>query len=426
MNLRVHAWSALALVSVLAACNGGGGGSSSGPVTVTVHDQNGALVPGAQVVHHDPNGEVIATAVTASNGTATLQDVGRGDAITTGYVELDGETRLFTFLGVEPEDVLVSGRAEDAEPTPIATVTMTLESGHPGAAFYQYQFGCSSIGVIQTGGIPASIHAGCVEPADTLDVVAIASDANDAPLAFAVELDVPISSPSIAVGPWRTDWRTVAMTVTNAPAGAADVYAGGSVNEGTRSWSPPTLFHEPIAAGASATLDVLLPNDIGSSQSTGAQLWFSNGVDYDGISLITDREVPFATSVTYDLAADLLPRLMPSIDETDADRPTVSWTTGGFESDGGGISVYWQNGGDTSSWQLIVPPDSVDVRLPALPDAMASFRPSVLGSALLPAVVFVDSDALDGYDAVRARGGASFDPNLGAGRTRVTFGGLLF
>jgi hypothetical protein len=147
-----------------------------------------------------------------------------------------------------------------------------------------------------------------------------------------------------------------------------------------------------------------VPQDLASSYRMLSAISFGPS-DADGVSLRVRSvgELPFVETV--DLA-DFLPRVFDiALGGADPMRPEVTWSTAApmDQADGGMIGVEWFDASGDGSWTLMVPPDALMVRLPALPDDLApERRPD--GDAVgfvLSASSFADLDHVDGYPALR-------------------------
>jgi hypothetical protein len=73
-------------------------------------------------------------------------------------------------------------------------------------------------------------------------------------------------------------------------------------------------------------------------------------------------------------------------------------------------------------WTFIVPPGTLTVTAPQLPASLSAFTPSATSVLQAPRAVFVESDLIPGYDAVRA---AASSFGLSTVPTRFFFSGTL-
>src|SRR5687768_1671068 len=89
-------------VALMISCSGGG--TSSGPVVVELFSDAGVPIVGATVVRHGKSGLVRETALTGSNGSATIE-ISRGEMVTVAWNE-DDVHLLRTRYDVRPGEVL--------------------------------------------------------------------------------------------------------------------------------------------------------------------------------------------------------------------------------------------------------------------------------------------------------------------------------
>ena len=124
-----------------------------------------------------------------------------------------------------------------------------------------------------------------------------------------------------------------------------------------------------------------------------------------------DISVDFATA---------LPEIRDvQLDVTESMRPVIQWSsvTSLAMTDGGMIRLPFSGGWRQQwrVWNFIVPPHATSVKAPILPASATPWLPLApeAGSSEFdpPRVVFIESDALPGYDAVRRDGAVLVPPS---------------
>lgn len=378
-------------------------GPRRGAVTVTV--TSGAPIVGAPVVFHRPDGSVQEVAATDASGQATAV-ITEGALVTVGTTSADRWV-LTTIARVAPGDDLVLA---DAPGTPFTGIgDVTFSDAVEGASSYRVDAACT--GVFADEGYVASLPiwlAGC---GASLDAVALARAPGGVLLAFATAVDVPITgtapsqTASVALGAWRTDFGTLTVDATNAPAGSEFLYTTLAPRRAGRVFSQSgSGAAAAVTAGGSASLALTYPGSFAASARVAALLYFDTSGVSDGTAGIVLRAAPLPGSVTIDLSADLPPRLTgAAIVETDGTFAT-SWRQAAADPglDGTILRTQWSAANGEHLWRVVVPPGTTSFALPPLPAELAAHAPIAgAGPATLDVTAYDDPEA-HGYAAFKA------------------------
>lgn len=347
-----------------------------GPVTVTVLE--GGPVAGAVVVYQDPDGTVVAEAVTDGAGRAT-GIVGRGGSVTVGrfqpgttdlwIVDTVAEVAPGAALVLDPTDVLSGGALA-------GQAQVTFPGAFEGATQYMANLGCTGTSWSSTPDPASPFLSTLCGP--TVDAIAEARDGQGlvawsavtgVPLAGAV----PDQAAEVLFGPWRSDLLAVQLTATNPPAEGGSLYATYTPSRngvpfvqsgmaGAASLAPP----QPATVSFAAARDFW----------TSAQLFLSVDRE-DGRRGLMENGVTVASRVL-DLGAILPPRLSGLALAPSAGGTAVRWTQAGpFGGQDGTILMSdWTGPRGRLLWRVLLPPGRTSLDLPALPAAAAEFGPA--------------------------------------------------
>lgn len=389
--------------AALLACSDG---PRIGPVTVTV--TAGAPVAGAPVLFHRPDGSVHALAATDEHGQATAV-VADGALVTVGVMSAGTTDRwvLTTITGVTPGDELVLADAPGVATTGAADVTFS--SAVQGASSYRVDAACTS--AFADDGYVESLSmtlAGC---GASLDAVAIARAPGGALLAYATAVDAPITgtapaqAASVALGAWRTDFGTLAVEVTNAPAGSQFLVASLVPRRGGRLFSTSTSGDgSALAAGESAALALTYPKDFATSARLEALVQYGSSGVVDGGAAVVLPATALGDLVALDLTTSLPPRLSgAALTETDG-KLVASWQQAAPDAglDATVLTTWWAAENGDHAWRIVVPPGKTSLTLPALPPALSDYAPKAAAApAELQVVAYDDADTR-GYGAFKA------------------------
>lgn len=379
---------------------------AKGPVTVTFF--YGDPVPDANIIIYDPSGAVFAEGTTGLDGSKRFEDVPRGSTLTIGK-SLGNAPRVYTIVGVEPEDNLVIGNR--TEPSTAGTISVTA-SGMTADHFY-VGAGC---GLLRWNGATTTVPASsdCAVTPLTWNVVAIAYNAANQPLSYSVKTNASGGS-SVTLSSWSTDWGTFAVNWSNPPAG-------------TSSTSVTFPFHYPLPDPGPA------PSTASSGMATfrfpkGAVNGFDYTVYASGTGTYTSlsRRISPTPGVTLDLGQDLLPVVTSvAADLNDRTRPTFFWiapsnVTG---ADRLAIRATWDGQAGYYEWHVYARPDLPSpYQLPAIPASWGTIMtpPTASGWTFDGAVTVSDDESKTGWNAVRAEPAKYVENRSTIGTTKATF-----
>ena len=118
--------------------------------------------------------------------------------------------------------------------------------------------------------------------------------------------------------------------------------------------------------------------------------------------------LPATDTPTADIAMTLLPAITSTgVSATTSVRPKAVWNAAGpmTHATFGTAAWSWPSGAAHGNWFLIFPPTTTSpVELPALPDALAAYRPPTDGSVSSTPSISFQSDSYDAdYDAARQK-----------------------
>lgn len=409
------------------------------PVTVVVL-RGGAPVANATVAYHDAQGVLVDTKITDAQGRASrLQTTDTMVTVATEGAGANGpERRLLTFVGVQPGDTLTA-YAPSAPPSP-QNVTVVFPSNAPASSVnfsaYVGSNRCSDLVTRGDGNVffsPSYCAAG-----PTVAVLAVARDANFAPLGFSFLKAQPIPTAAVTINTlpaWSQNMATFALTATNVSGNTAEISLS-QIADGA-AWRDIQLA--TVTGGTASHSFQRFPGYADALQSDLAELE-PRANSRASYRTLGKRVAATTASDSLD-ASQLLPAIdAVTIDETTQARPLVSWTTTGAttSADGGFVAFRWFDTTDAgtveSSWAFVVPPGATSVRAPALPAAIATWAPQT--QVIPPAVGFVESDLLATYADLRRmyaafplpdlQQGSPLPPTLPhAGTVRVTANAIL-
>lgn len=388
---------------------------TTGPVSMTVLNNSDVPTPGVDVIFGDVNGAVLHHTQTDAAGQASFtMDIGGMVTVAVRNPQSPGSAYLQTITNVRPTDVYRShiGAILTVAAPRLGAIQIDFAGPlPPGTVSIQIDLGCQSRYLYPAWG--GSIHgyvtdvfAYCPLPADgRLDVVLTAQNGESVPIAFAISRDNALnpSSTTIAHFPdgWRTDFRTLSVGYSNVTAGMALLrsavtpeYEG--LTRGRYPRADATVF-----PGQSGTRVLLYP-DLADALSFSVQLmtsptgWNAPQVVYNGFF----TETPVWAGV--DFATDVPPFASNVVlIDVATGRPAVTWTAPADVSnvDLGSYSLNWGTGNQYRSWAVAFPPDAVPpVKIPALPEALAAWRPPAAPQEInLGGVVLQGDSRVSGY-----------------------------
>lgn len=369
---------------------------AKGPVTVTYFYAN-TPVPDANIVIHDPSGAVFAEATTELNGTRRFEDVPRGSMLTVGK-SLGNAPRVYTVIGLEANDNLVLG---DRIPQ-LTAGTITVTASGITAAHYSVGAGCDIASNWNGATRTISANSNCSVTSSTFHVVAIAYNASNQPIAYAVATNVG-SGGSVTLSTWSTDWGTFAIDWSNRPAATSTTAAYLGFG-----WPLPDQPPAPSTA-ASGTVSVRYPKNVISS------LDYSVHASGTGTISMLNRRIAAMPSVTLDLSQQMLPPLVDvATGLNDRARPNFFWSTPtpATGADRLAIDATWDGPG-YYEWHVYAPADLPSpYQLPAIPASWgaAMTPPTASGWTFNSYINLSDDESKANWNAVRGEPG-KYIPN---------------
>lgn len=384
-------------------------------------------VPGATVVFHDGEGQVLGHATTDAEGRAA-HAAPDGAMVTYGFGGIGAKPVFRTVTGVQSGESLAIRVAADETPSTVGTVRVNLPPPREGADSYEVSIGCNSRRVMPgTEILEMDLLDSCPNGGEQFDVVARAFD-GDTPLAYAVEPDVTRTDADdtrVALTAWNDDWIRKPVDVVNASRSGVPVRARLGLTANDQYWQ---VGESRIAlANGGGRADFSLPPGLGDSVSFHAGIWETKSGGQPHVMSIVRGQLSDTSSapITVDLQTDLLPLLrLVGILQRNPERPTISWSAYSSLSEADvGVAVFtWTDEqGNKQQWHAYVPPTQEgNVRFPKLPDLYDSLAP-VLPSSFKVGVAFVDRADIDDYADLRESGTIETLGNLSAGtRARIT------
>jgi hypothetical protein len=393
----VVAWIAAALgcgsVPVKSDANEGDSGGhedaalpSKGPVTVTFFYVD--PVPDANVIIYDPSGAVFAEGTTGLDGSKRFEDVPRDSTLTVGK-SLGNAPRVYTVVGVQPNDNLVLGLREE----PWTSGKITVTASGVTANHYYVGAGC---GYSYWNGAAREVDAssGCAVTPTTWNVVAIAYNANNQALSYSVNQNVSAGS-STTLSSWSTDWATFSVNWSNPPVGVSSTSVGFSFRYPLPDPAPPA------STASSGTTSFRYPRNV------------VNGIQYSvsasgtgGVMSAIQRRIAISPSVTLDLGEQMLPTITNvAAGLSDRTRPIISWIapTDVTGADRLSISAIW-NGPGYYEWHIYSRPDLPSpYQVPAIPASWGTIMtpPTASGWTFDASVTLADDESKADWNAVR-------------------------
>lgn len=410
-------WCALLLAgcgSVPATPDAGSDGSGTGAtlvqLTVLSTAFDGQSDTGAIAVFQDPSGATIADGLVDAAGRAQA-DLPAGGSITVIRVvdssATERDVAMTTIRGVKPGDQITVGTTESPTHFTGGSSMMTA-SFTPIAANYSYEFYTTCGGVGGSGGTAQLAFVdGC--HGATFDLLSVATSTTDPPdVRYVYQTGLTYAANgSVTVPPSWTVAASFTATLTNVPNNLSDLELTHTTLLGKIAAAPITTGVTAPSAGVVAAT-TSYPPDIGTGAIATLALHNTNA---SGFQTLEARSTAVAATLGIDLAQQALPWLVGA--------PTGTLTGASWDQlEGGAPDVrlvtwngHWTDGARTVflNWTLEDGEHATSIALPALPAKYAAYDPGKASGVVVgrPSVLYLDYDALDGYDAARRYG-----PNL--------------
>jgi len=358
-----------------------------GTVRVQVLDGDGNPAVGVPVVYVDPDGSVAGRVATDAAGSAEA-DVLPGASVTS-VVGVENGFVMRSVLAVHPgDDITLANRFLLGPQTGSFTVNW---AAHPSgdATFYFLVTPCGQRTVFATTDV-APMYVHCER--ESMDVLVVAWDIDGNPLGYLEDAAVPYSDGGSTTMP--TDWQStssVSMAYSNigpeitriswsrsvpdilglttsrngVPSGASLALAAGTL-------SKPTATHDSFIERDAATQTI-------TQHVAGTVTTF--GLDVGAILL------PWLAEPTFDPATATI-----AVADTSSSSPPDLFTA---------HVIYLRDGVTRYEWTVFAP-DAADIVLPAMPPEVGEVNPSAGDTTGALDIELFESDAVDGYDDVRA------------------------
>ncbi len=409
--MRLATTTLLALSLSAAACDGGSDRPSKGKVTVRVLE-DGIGLAGVDVVFHGKDGEVLAYLATGSDGTASYADTPRGGIVTVARDDEGGDWDLDSVGGVEPGDEIVFSSGGADEDVVVSTLEVTI-SPFAGAARYDLLAGCTDVGIVGTSG-EMEIRAPCVDQ-ETIDLVALAYDDDDAVLAHAVVRDHPVATTSVGIDDWSTDTTTVGYAVEEID---GDVFTGFGTISLVDAGGEYRVY-EDEAAPVGDRIEFSGPMIAGFGASAVRSIAIAAGTEdsLSGYAVVAeglDLPLPASDALPYSEFLPILQGLTVDTSQSPV-RPTLAWTDvslGG--ADALTAIAEWDEGETRTSWAFTAPPSSGSdgrLRFPQLPPELLFAVPT--GIAIVPAITLIDVSVYGGFQDLKDAAYAGEETDFG-------------
>lgn len=373
-----------------------------GTASVRVFD-DGTPAAGRAVVFHDAGGGVLAWTKTDAAGRAS-GPMTLGGMISAVYGT--SAAHLVTVTAVEPGDALVIGEEED-EGGPGKTACIARVSVPPPPA--KTARTSISLGVNATELVDPKRpqRASVLERflvGGRFRVLAEAFDADDRPVAHALgwfegcDRDAGGDAVDARLEAWSADYRTFSIALDGAlPAGAKASATLALTPEGADAF---------VRAGRETTTErptfaFVAPRALG----TRGDLEIEVAYDERDHAVFEEKGAALGETMALDLRERLLPRVTDAVvEEARSARPVVRFRVDGSpaRADAAVVRLAWPPTRE-HVWTVIAPPTTPGrIVLPALPDALASYRPG--RDPVTVAAALVEASSFAGYEDVKKRG----------------------
>lgn len=412
------------------------GAAGPPPVSLTVLSFRGTRLPqsGQLVAFYDPDGTLVATAETDSEGKASAQLDGGGtvllftEGVTLPVVDLRQKVGV-AVVGVQPGDDIVLGGPDETDIDFDVAGSMAIDiDPHPEFAVWFEGLGTCAGGFSWGFGTPPPVFTTYArEGCESFDMVGLAHGPSG-PIAYFEVDDAPfIDGSTYTVTEGWSDMPEVTVDFSNLSDIGDEVRAMIYEIRLEGGFRRQPAFGQRCAeiTGTSASLSLIgLP-----SQESALALSIPGGSMIQWLA-------PGSTAIAIDAAA--LP--VPHIDDATWDSATrrFRWTVTGeqvvdatyvlkeWSTDEGATEWVWPS---EIAWHLVVPPGVDQVTLPAFPEEAADWLPAGAVPSRVTTVTVIESSEV-GWDAVRPLG---IDPTrsewaleLGTGATTWRTGAYTY
>lgn len=380
-----------------------------GPVSLTMYG-DGHPVADVDVVFGSADGTVVTHVQTGADGRASADLLAGGSV--TALLHAGDQFTAITWADVEPGDQLVWGTPEVAGS--VGMVQVSLPGVLAGASRYEVRLGCLTMETTDpTVAVSDLLTQKCLGSDQNIDVVALGFAANGALVGYSTDTEVPAVAgglTAVTLDAWTTAVDPLTMTLHGAPAAAAKADLQVHFRIDGLDFGGPTA--SATFSGGTATLDSLyLKGNVADKLQYLVFVTLGTPEAPEGVGVIVGGHAATPATVDYDLATTLLPSITAASAGAAGTRVHIDWSAAGSlaATDGAILLARWSDGATSHQWFALVPPGVTSpYRLPALPDELAAFRPTVASAFTTPAVIFIESAYVPDWHAMRTEYGFRF------------------
>jgi hypothetical protein len=403
---------------------GGAGGAGGMPpmstacTVVVVDSQNNA------VVVNDASGAVVSATQSGPGGSVGVM-IPPGGSVTV----FDSYQLTFTVVAaVAPPDgstFRVTAPRPAAPPPPTPThFHVTATQAPISATSIRFLTSCETDAVPAIGAAQpvATIDGGCTAGALSDTIWALALDGSGTPVAWgsATNLTRPGMTVDLDVAVKQTAFNAMDDQMTSIPAGAAAQIAVGAWTSSGEIGNAPQVAADPAGMSAFAD-DYLSPAMFAGHFSVVESITLGNLM---AASYVTRNRTYMALPAAPAFAGNAMPLVSANaLDVADPTHPSATWSVGaGPLGDAARIETSW-TGGTSTTWYTVYLPSSTPTafRLPDMPDAEASFRPTATSVPSAWEIDYIDYETTSKYADVLGATVPVMD-GLGTVTTRAAFG----
>jgi hypothetical protein len=414
-----------------AGAEGGASGAGGMPpistaCTVVVVDSQNNAVPAEPVVVNDASGAVVSAAESGPGGSVGVM-IPPGGSVTV----FDSYQLTFTIAAaVAPPDgstFRVTAPRPAPPPPPPPTPThfhVTATQAPVSATSIRFLTSCETNAVPAIGAAQpvVTIDGGCAVGALSDTIWALALDASGTPVAWgsAINLTSPGMTVDLDVAVKQTAFSAMDDQMTAIPAGATAQIAVGAWTSSGEIGNAPQVAADPAGMSAFAD-DYLAPGMFADHFSVIESITLGNLM---AASSVTRNRTYSTLPAAPAFAANAMPLVSANaLDISDPTHPSATWSVGaGPLGDAARVETSW-TGGTSTTWYMVYLPSSTPTafRLPDMPDAEASFRPTATSAPSAWEIDYVDYETTSKYADVLGATVPVMD-GLGTVTTRAAFG----
>jgi hypothetical protein len=396
-----------------------------GKASLVVTHDDGMPVGAATVVHAGPDGTLIETLQTGSDGKLEV-NVTSGDMLHVGFLEGEGK-RLYTVFGVEAGDVIPVNARPPQDPD-LGQLTVIAQALPTGAVNAEIHAGCTDNNINpQQLTTTLFLRESCKDAGGKIAVVGAALDDKNKVVATTVRTGVSPpadgAAATIDLEPWTAAGAaSVSLTISNVPEGVVGVGGELTAFRGKQRYQR----FETSSGGAAVTLQAFVAPGYADTLQYNARTVFAGDTDgNDGVVFVLGKSAYSSGEAT--LTANLgntLPRIHGAAYEAQAHR--FSWQVSAADqaqtdrlahADVVAIQFSWsdQPGGSSQNLWSIIGPGSTSSPLEVDLHDLEGLAPPGTGGVLPVTVMALDLDSIDDYTDLKTRLGTNFFSALDSG-----------